>query len=201
MIHTDERFSRSVEEEVGRLEERTDAEVVVVAAERSGSYRDVAFAAASVITLCALIVLLFVPYTVHPAFAVLELVLTWLIAAWLCDARVVVRLFTTQARRMRQVTDAAAAEFHKEAVHATPRRNGVLIYVSALEGRVELLPDVGLQAKIPQGVWSAAVEEFSHADLGHFLAGMRRVGEILAEHVPPEEGQQVDLPNAPRVRP
>lgn len=201
MIHTDERFNQRVEEEVGRLEQRTDAEVVVVAAERSGTYADVAQRAASAVTLLVLIVLMALPHPIHPALVVVDLVAVWLLTAWLCNGHVVIRRLSSSARKREQTAELAAAEFHREAVHATPRRTGLLVYVSALEGRVELIPDVGLEARIPRALWAEAVEEFSHDDLEHFLAGLRRVGELLAEHVPNAEGKPVvDLPNAPRVR-
>src|SRR5690606_9122353 len=146
------------------------------------------------------VVLLFVPWTIRPIFLVVDLALVYLAAAWLLDAPRVVRWLTSEARRRRQVADAAAMEFHREAVHATPRRTGLLVYVSALEGRVELVPDLGLEERIPRGLWTRAVEAFSHDDLDHFLLGLRQVGEILAAHVPPAEGRVVELPDAPRVR-
>lgn len=200
MIHTDQRFSARVEEEVARLEASTDAEVVVVAAARSGTYRDAALIGASVAALALLVVLMLLPHPIHPVLVVVDLILVWGIAAWLLDGPVALRRLVGAARQQAQVEEAAAAEFHREAVHATPRRTGLLIYVSALEGRVELIPDVGLEERIPRALWADAVAEFAHDDLEHFLAGLRRVGDLLARHVPPHEGETVDLPNAPRVR-
>lgn len=201
MIHADGRFSQRVEEEVGRLEQGTDAEVVVVAAARSGSYADVAWRAASVVTLLALVALLVMPWTIRPVFLVVDLVLVHLVALRLLGSPRAVRALTTAARRQRQVVEAAAIEFHREAVHATPRRTGLLVYVSALEGRVELIPDLGLEERIPRGTWTRAVETFAHDDLDHFVQGLRAVGDILARHVPPAEGRVVELSDAPRVRP
>lgn len=200
MLHADHSFSKRVEEEVGRLEQHTDAEVVVVAAPRSGSYADVSQRAASVATLLVLVVLLAIPQTIRPALLVVDLVIVHLLASWLFARPAALRLLTRASRRRRQVAEAAAAEFHREAVHATPRRSGLLVYVSALEGRVELIPDLGLDEKIPRGLWVQAVEAFAHDDLDHFLLGLRHVGEVLAAHVPPTEGRVVELPDAPRVR-
>ena len=86
-------------------------------------------------------------------------------------------------------------------MHSTPGRLGLLIYVSALEARVELVPDIGLQRHIPDGAWAAAREKFRHDDLGHFLAGLDEVGALLTRSVPATGGpDRVDLPNAPRIR-
>jgi putative membrane protein len=200
VLHTHAEFSRAIDAAVTRIETTTDAELIVVAAERSGSYRDLTYLAASVGTLVVLAVLIFMPWTLHPLFLLVDLVAVWWFLAWLCANRWCVRLLSTVSRRTRQVRGAGNAEFHVEEVHATPDRTGVLIYVSALEGQVILLPDVGLQGRIPKGAWHVAEEAFCHDDLPHFLAGLDAVGVLLAEHVPALERDLIDLPNAPRIR-
>lgn len=201
MLHTDPQFAESVEAVVTEVELHTDAEVVVVAAERSGSYRDVSYAAASVVALASLVALLAVPWTHQPVTAVVEVALTWGIAAWLLSGRLPLRLLVPRRRREAQVAAAVEREFTREQVHATPNRTGVLVYVSALERRVELYPDLGVRGRIPDGAWAKVRGEFSHDDLDHFLRGMREVGDLLARHIPKLENDLVDLPNAPRVRP
>jgi putative membrane protein len=200
LLHTDERFHRSVEEAVTRIEKLTDAEIVVVAASRSGSYRDVSFAAASVVCLLTLILLVAIPYSIDPWLLILDLVVSWGLAAWVASGHLFVRLLTSNKRRSHQVKTAAMAEFHRESVHATPQRTGVLIYVSGLEGQVQVLPDLGIQGRIPGPLWTRATQDFAHADLDHFVAGLDHMGELLGEHVPALEEDLVDLPNAPRVR-
>jgi putative membrane protein len=201
MIHANERFSDAVEQAVTTLETLTDAEVVVVSAERSGHYRDLAAAGATGLSLIALIGMMAVPFHVSSFMVVIDVIGVWLLSAWLANGKWFIRRLSSADRRDSQVREAAAADFHREAVHATPDRTGLLIYVSALEGRVEIIADLGLEAKIPRGKWAQAVAEFSHDDLEHFLAGLERVGAVLAECCPAtEEGKKIDLPNAPRVR-
>jgi putative membrane protein len=200
LLHTDERFSEAVEAAVIDIERGTDAEIVVVAAPRSGSYRDLAFAGATAGTFVGLGLFLFMPWTVHPASVLVELALLWALLAWLLGSPIVLRRFASRRRMESQVELAAHAEFHQEAVHGTPHRTGVLIYVSALEGKVQLVPDAGIEARIPRGAWAKATGAFSHDDLEHFLEGMSTVGKLLATHVPKLEDDQIDLPNAPRIR-
>ena len=201
MLHTHAEFQRAVDDAVTRIEKSTDAELIVVAASQSGAYRDLVFLGASAISLVTLAILIFIPLTISPWLLLVDLVGVWSLTAWLFNARWFVRLSSSKKRRMKQVLEAAYAEFHRESVHATPARTGLLIYVSALEGAVELLPDVGLQGKIPQGVWHQATKEFAHDDLPHFLRGLDAVGVLLAEHVPALDVDLIDLPNAPRIRP
>jgi len=200
MLHTDARFHTAVEQAVSRLESQTDAEIIVVAAPRSGSYRDVSLMVAALVTFAMLLVLLLVPFAVHPWMLPLELGVTFGAAAWVASGTWFLRLLVPESRKTSQVGEAAHAEFHRESVHATPHRTGVLIYVSALEGRVEVLPDLGIEGRVPAVPWSRACEAFSHDDLDHFLKGLDDLGQVLAEHVPPLSTDLVDLPNAPRVR-
>ncbi|MEZ4236960.1 MAG: hypothetical protein R3F59_12570 [Myxococcota bacterium] len=200
MIQTDQRFSDAVAARVAELERATDAEIVVVAAPRSGSYRDHALTLASLAALGAFGVLLALPWPVHPLLAVADLVGVWLLVAWFASAHPVSGRFAGEARRRDQVRAAAAAEFHLEAVHATPRRTGLLVYLSAWERQVEVIPDVGLEARIPRGELAAATARLSPTDLDGFLAGLDAVGKVLAAHVPATGEAQLELADAPRIR-
>ncbi len=200
MIHADERFSDAVATKVGQLEEATDAEVVVVAAERSGSYADVAQMVGGLGALGTLGVLVLLPWTVHGAMVVLDLALVWGVGAWLASGHRLTASLAGAERRRSQVRRAAAAEFHLEAVHATPQRCGLLVYVSAWEGIVELIPDVGLEARIPRGKWAQATRQLTTESLEGFLTGLDAVGSVLAEHVPHSGARQITLDDAPRIR-
>ncbi len=200
MIHADDTFSSRVETEVARIETLTDAEVVVVAAERSGNYADLPANYGFGVAMLGLVALMALPYNVIPVAAIVDLVVVWGVARFALNRASVLRHLAPKQRQRWQVAQAAAAEFHLEAVHATPKRTGLLVYVSALEGRVELIPDVGLEARIPRGKWSAAAEDFSHDDLEHFIAGLGQVGALLEAEVPRTEHDRIDLANAPRIR-
>lgn len=201
MIHTDARFDQAVEAAVGAIELRTDAEIVVVAAERSGSYDDVANAVAALGAWAALVVAIYLPHPIAPHWLLPELLLAGLLFRGLARRPALLKTLVSQARKERQTEEVAAMEFVREAVHATPDRTGVLVYVSALEERVVVLSDVGIEGRVPRGEWATAEERFGHADLDHFLAGLEALGEVLARYVPALEVDKIDLPNAPRIRP
>ncbi len=200
MLHADPRFAQAVEEAVEQVEMHTDAELVVVAGERSGSYRDLAYLGGFAVAAASLVAILVVPWTVHPAVAVVEVIVTFALAAWVLNGRPFARLLATRRRKDRQVREAMAVEFHHEAVHSTPNRTGVLVYVSALEDRADILVDVGIQGRVPAGRLVSARDQLSATDLDAFLAALRALGEVLSEHVPKLEVDEIDLPNAPRVR-
>ncbi|MCA9493159.1 MAG: hypothetical protein KC621_24680 [Myxococcales bacterium] len=200
MLHADARFGDAVKRKVEELEARTDAEVVVVAAERSGSYRDLSVLAGAGASLLMFVVLSVLPWPVDPVLATLDLLVTFVVVGFALDGRRMLLGLAPRTRRHQQVSLSAAAEFYREAVHATPRRTGLLVYVSAAEGEVELIPDVGIEARVPRAAWVDAVQRLSATDLDGFLRGLDEIGVVLAEHVPPAGERGVSLSNAPRIR-
>ena len=197
----DAEFSKRVEAAVTAIEARTDAELVVVAASRSAPYRDLVFGAATAVTFGLLLALEAVPFAIHPWAMVADLAIAWPVAAWIASSDRITRWLLGSARARQAVSLAAAAEFHREGVHATPNRSGLLIYVSTLEQRVEIILDLGLEARIPMGRFASARAHFAHLDLDPFITGLEAIGDVLAEHVPHnEDSDAVDLPNAPRIR-
>ncbi len=201
MLHANDRFSEAVARRVADIEARTDAEVVVVAAERSGSYRDMSMALAFVASLFALAALEAIPWTVHPVLVVLDLVLTFALVTWLAEGHSLPVRLAPRERRNQQVHEAAAATFHLDGIHGTPSRIGILVYVSAAERLVELIPDVGLRARLPDEEWRRLAAGFDTKELDGFLRGLDAVGEMLATIAPGTDAPPESLPDAPRVRP
>jgi putative membrane protein len=199
VIHTDARFSAAIEAVVGEIEARTDAEVVVVAAPRSGSYRDLACAGGGAAATAVLGFLCWSPVVFDASWFPVDVLVVWAFVAWALDRwpALVVRLAGTE-RRDRQVREAARAAFVEESVHATEGRTGVLVYVSAAEGRVELLPDQGLLGRVPGAEWNAL--RLDARTLEGFTEGLRRLGELLAARVPATDAGGDEVANAPRVR-
>lgn len=206
MLHTDARFAEAVERTVTELEAHTDAEVVVVATPRSGSYRDVAVLFGCGAAWLMLLAVLFSPWHFTPAWIPLELPVVGVAAAWVAHrSPALLRLLTRRSRRHAQVLESAQAAFHQELVHGTRHRTGVLVFVSALEDRVVVMPDLGLDARVPGADWNAirwgtGADPHAPGDLEHFLAGLKAVGEVLARRVPPTADNPDEIANAPRIR-
>lgn len=199
MVHTDARFSAAVEEAVARIEARTDAEVVVVAAPRSGTYADVAWLGGGAAATAVLAFLCWSPIVFDAMWFPVDVVAVGLLTGFglLRWPRLAVRL-AGDARRRRQVREAALAAFAEENVHATADRTGVLVYVSALEERVEILPDQGLLGRIPGAAWNQL--GISAHSVEGLVEGLGRLGDLLAAHVPNTGENPDQIANAPRVR-
>jgi putative membrane protein len=207
MLHLDKDFATAVETVVGKIETKTDAEVVVVAAPRSGSYRDLALLVGAAAAWLTLVFVILSPFHFSGDWLPVEVPLVGLVFAWLADRSPgLLGRLAKRARQREQVLHAAHAIFHEEAVHGTKRRNAVLVYVSALENRVELLADSGLEAVMPLAElhtlrFGTATDPHAPGTLDEFVAGLRLLGERLARYAPAVEGDNDNvIPNAPRVR-
>lgn len=197
----DATFAAAVEDAVGRAEKRTDAEIVVVAAERSGTYRDVSMGWAAAGSLVVLALMIVAPVDLHPIGVLLELAIAFPVLTWMAGHRAFLRRVVSAERQSAQVRAAAESEFVREAVHGTPRHTGVLVYVSALEGRVEVICDLLLAGRVAPGELAAATGALVADDLDRFVKGIDGLADLfarIAPHLP--DSDQADLPNAPRMR-
>jgi putative membrane protein len=78
-------------------------------------------------------------------------------------------------------------------MHKTQRRTGVLIFAAVAERYVEIVADAGINAKVPQQVWDAAVASLVSAiKVGRpgdgFVQAIEQCGAVLAQHFPVEPG-------------
>jgi uncharacterized membrane protein len=84
----------------------------------------------------------------------------------------------------------------------TAANNGVLIYVLFADRDVEIVADRGIAARVPQESWEKACREIeAHYREGRFaqgsVAGIRSVGELLAQHFPGQGADANELPDRP----
>ncbi|MCB9663339.1 MAG: hypothetical protein H6732_04445 [Alphaproteobacteria bacterium] len=187
---------------VGELETRTDAEIVVVIAARSDAYRDRSLAGASLLALALGAVHLLGPWWISPGWFLVDLVAVGVIADRVLRWPGPVRRLVPAALRAERVDRAARAAFVEEAVHGTPNRTGVLVYASALEDRVVLVPDLGIDGLVPRGELGRVQTALEASGCDGLEAGLRALGEVLARRVPhTAQSDATDLPNAPRIRP
>lgn len=208
MLHTNARFAQAVEQVVGEIEARTDVEVVVVAAPQSGSYADISVLGGLVAAWAGLAFALWSPIHLQGTWLPLELPLLGLLAGWLLKRSPgLLRRLIPHARAQAQVLEAARAAFTEDVVYGTKRRTGLLVYVSALEDRVVLLADGGVEAHIPWGAlnavrWGPSADRQAPGDLDHFLDGLRQLGVVLAKGLPAVAGDNPnEISDAPRIRP
>ena len=159
----------AVKRAVADVEKVTSAEVVVAVAPTSGVYRHEPF-----------------DWTYLP----LELGVGFALGAVLVRNVDAVRRALSGRRLLDEnVRRAARERFVDLGVSKTSARTGILVFVSAFERRVEIVPDTGVDLAALGGAWEDAVKKLDRtlrldADPQRFIEGLRALGAPLAAVLP-----------------
>jgi putative membrane protein len=191
----------SLTEAVREVERCSCAEIVVEIRSRSGSYGHADARFASLLAFVALLVLLFSPWPFAAGWVALDVALVWTVGLFSArKSEAVRRLMTTERERVTQVRTIAASTFHERGVANTKEETGVLVYLSMLEGRIELLADRGVLQAVPSLEWNQLAESArrQHATTETLLALVRGLTPLLEKHLPVREGDEDELCNVPR---
>jgi len=193
---------------VARAEQTSDGEIVVVVAPRSDSYHDVGLHYAVLAMLLVPPVLAVLPqgwidrsrgavfgWNAEPGRAALMILLFVLLAvmflavrfllAWM-PLRMKLTPATTKNRRVRR---RAIEMFRASAEHRTVGRTGILLYLSLLEHRAEIVADQAIHSRVEADAWgeamAALVERVKVGKTGEGIAiAVEAIGAVLAEHLP-----------------
>jgi putative membrane protein len=188
-----------VTEAVADVESRTAAEIVVVVRHASGAWREVDLAVGAAVAFGVLLLLLFHPKPIAVEIMPVDVALAFLGGAVLCAGLPPLkRALLPRKRAGEQVRSAARAAFVDQGVSRTQRRTGILVYVSTFERRVEVVADVGVDAKLIDAPVRALSESVAAGpELDAFLAALRSLGPALAGSLPRRADDVNELPDAP----
>ena len=95
---------------------------------------------------------------------------------------------------------AAQKQFDRLRMYKTKQRNAVLIFVAPVSQTFAIVGDAGVHAKCGEARWQAIASEMStHLKAGAFTTAIvhaiRRAGDLLAEHFPPNKDDRNELPD------
>lgn len=188
---------------VKEIESGTDAEIVIVVRARSGSYRHADYLFGALVAFVGLLLLLFLPVNFHTYWVPIDIAILFALgvylSAWSSSLR---RMLTTAKFRNEAVRTGAAAMFYEAGIANTNAEMGVLIYLSLLERRLELIADRGVLQAVPSLAWNQRLSELQQVgrqpDPEKFLNALRTLGELLAQHVPATGENPNELPDMPR---
>ena len=210
-----ERVTRAV----CKAERESDGEIVTIVAPRSDAYHDVAlhYAVLAMLIVPAKLALLPQAWIDRAAAQLLGwnaelgrgtamLILFVLLALAFLIVRLVLaymplRMALTPGRtKSRRVHRRAVELFRAACERKTRGRTGVLIYLSLLERRAEIVADQAIASQVEPGVWgeamAALVDEVKAGRPGEGLAqAVERVGAVLAGILPPTIDNPNELPD------
>jgi len=189
------RVTRTIKE----IEAQTSAEIVVAARRSSGAYRDVGYLVGFALSLATLAFTLF-----HPAEFALESMPVDVLVAFVVGAlaagtsNTLRRLLVPSKTLALRCREAARSRFFDLGVGKTSGRNGILVYASALERRVEVVPDVGVD--VASEGWKAAAAKLETslargADIEAFVTALAALGPVLGGAMPRQADDVNELPD------
>lgn len=102
--------------------------------------------------------------------------------------------------KIARARDAAIRHFKVGADRRTHGRTGVLLYLSMREHRAEIVADEAIATRVDAEVWGKAMADMlAEIKIGHvaegLAAGIRDVGEVLAEQFPRAADDVNELPD------
>ena len=188
---------------VKKIEAKTDAELVLIVRARSGSYRQADFLFGALLAFAGVLFLVFSPFDFHAYWIPIDVVLLFL-AGLLISSRSssIRRLLTTKKFRNSAVRTGAAAMFYEAGIANTAAEMGVLIYLSVLERRLELIADRGVLKGANALEWNQILSELHQAGREAqpqpLLEGLEHLGACLSNCLPATGENPNELPDAPR---
>jgi putative membrane protein len=189
-------LSRAIE----AVETATAGELVVAIVAKSDdySYPRALFASASAAG-CGWLVYWSLP-TISATFVFAGQVVLWVAFWWLSGLPWPARTLAGRQQLDLAVDARAKQVFFERGLTETKDRSGVLIFVSELEHRVQILADRGIHEQVGNERWSQEIQTVIAAiRSGHAADGLqtvvREVGTLLAQAFPPRGENPNELPN------
>lgn len=204
---------------VATAEAHTAGEIVTVVADRSDGYSDVALAWSAIVAFTALIVLALLPdfylgladrvlghwahewtpreiFVLAAIVAIAKFIGTWLLQLW---QPLKFWLVLPPIKTSRTLARAVSL-FKVGAERRTHGRTGILIYLSMREHRAQIIADEAIASRVSPETWGEAMAAMLvHIRDGRLadgmIAGVEKVGAVLAEHFPRAENDTNELPD------
>jgi putative membrane protein len=196
--HIDPAVVTSVAEAVAAVEVSSCAELVVEVRARSGSYAHADARFAGVVAFATLLFVLLSPWSFAPFWVAPDVLIAYGIGLLIARSSPAIRRWMTTARdRETKVHTYAKAAFVERGVANTQRETGLLLYMSMVERRIEVIADRGVLDAVPALEWNQLLDKLrSRAASPKMLVDVLRVLEpLLIRHLPARAGDRNELSN------
>lgn len=175
---------------IADIEKKTTGEIVPVVLADSDSYPAAHFRWAIFLSLIFTVGLYFAPIELPDPIWFLAAqalgITLGLIIAFFPKAK---RFMLTKGEMNIEVHQRALQAFYEHGVGNTSDRDGVLVFISLLEHRAEILADIGIAQKVPQADWqhilSSSLLKLKSGDLpGAITSAIYEIGDKLTQAFP-----------------
>jgi putative membrane protein len=200
----DQTASAALAKTIRDIEKSSDVEIVIVVRGRSGSYRHADYLFGALVAFVGLLIVLFSPFDFHTFWVPFDVLALFLAGAFASSRGELIRKsLTTKKFRGKAARAGAAAMFYEAGIANTLAENGLLIYLSLLERRLEVFADRGVLKAVPPLKWNNAVYELKKVarqpDPETLVKAVGDLGNVLAEHMPATGENPNELADGPRI--
>ena len=200
----DQAAGESLAQAIRDIEKDSDAEIVIAVRGRSGTYRHADYLCGAIVALAGLIFVLFSPFEFHTYWVPFDVVVLFIAGAFVSSRTDAIRrALTSKDFRAKAARTGAAAMFYEAGIANTSAENGLLIYLSLLERRLEVIADRGILKAVPALKWNNSVFELKRIgrqpEPESLIKAVRDLGRLLAEHMPATGENPNELPDGPRI--
>lgn len=187
-MRVDDEAKKRIEAAITAAEKGTDGEIVVVIADRSARWDGPRALFASAVALLAMFVAAIANRAMDAAWEPFIGTIAFAAAFLLASMESVTRLLLHNHDVDGAVLAAAKIAFLDRGVHRTREQSGVLVFLSLLERRVQILGDEGVHNEIGPDGWRAFADRIVDAArldrVDDFASVIADVGVVLARSFP-----------------
>jgi len=202
MKRFDKEFEDKLEQTIGAVEEKTSAEVVVAITPSSDAYVDTYFKGGIVLSFITLLYLLYAPLYFSEIFVPIIIAVTFSLGALIVHFFPPIKaLLISSKRKLHHVHREAYAYFLEKELTETMDRTALLVYISLLEKKCQLIPDKGVESAIPLGEWQELQSHFQQLFTGKkplpqaIIETLSQMVAYFSEYLPPAKDNIDELSN------
>lgn len=146
---------------IKEAESKTHSELIPMIVQRSDDYPAAHFRCAIVVSFIFSLILYFSPLTIiNPIYFLWIQLPGLLVGYYLANIDFIGRLFVTDSEKKTEVRQRAIEAFYDRNLHFTDRHNGVLLFISLFEKKIEIITDVSVREVIKKEEWNEIILAF-----------------------------------------
>jgi len=214
-LKIDEDKLKKISNAVKDAEKKTSGEIVTAFIKRSDNYYLSRFVFSMIIGLIYYEVILFsieklenliksmfweFDYIYMLNFIVFSLLLIIILTFFFLKQNFILRFIVLKKEKIQKVHQRALRHFVEAGVYDTRDKTGILIFISEMERRVELIADRGINEKISESKWKEIVDNIVEGIKqgkweDNLIESIRMCGELLEKHFPIKPDDTNELKN------
>ena len=189
-----EEHKKRIEDTVKKIEKECQSEVIPMVVGQSDDYPGARWRLALTFSLLMSFFISILFPNLSPIYLLISQFFSLWIGHWM-GLFPLLRFFLVKHKTKEEVHERALKAFFEKGVHQTKKRIGILIFVSLLERRAEILCDTAIHKKVDQKEWdlilNRLLEKIKSRQLIEGLEiTLLECGELVKKHFPIETGQE-----------